>query len=278
LSKEDQTKVTCRTTKPIAICIFIAPSGATFDTKASIKEGGRVSFINSDTECGVKINPFRKDDAGEWRCNITVITNNFMTRNGTATTELIAAASTVTKDDSKWEGRGGGEAQFLCVSSLRISHCFFITPSGSTLRLKPGMSYEDGRIAFLGSDSTSECGVKLKTVKEKDVGEWRCLMTALTADLEVRNTSRGSVLTLEGAGSSLSSLSVAITVSVVLVIVAIITLVVCCKRKSTPLQNKEDSLDKNSGETWVVDNVQDTSAERSREQTNYFDPSYDYMG
>jgi len=101
-------------------------------------------------------------------------------------------------------------------------------------------------------------------------------MTALTADLEVRNTSRGSVLTLGDAGPS--SLSVAITVSVVMVIVAIITLVVCCKRKSTPHQNKEDSFDKNSGETWVVDNVQDTSAERSREQTNYFDPSYDYMG
>ena len=63
----DQTKITCRTAKPIAICIFIAPSGALFDTKASVKEGGRVSYINSDTECGVKINPFRSEDTGDWR-------------------------------------------------------------------------------------------------------------------------------------------------------------------------------------------------------------------
>ena len=63
----DLTEITCRTTKPIAICIFIAPSGATFDTKASIEKGERVSYINSDTECGIKISNFRNDDAGDWR-------------------------------------------------------------------------------------------------------------------------------------------------------------------------------------------------------------------
>ena len=52
---------------------------------------------------------------------------------------------------------------------------------------------------------------------------------------------------------------------------------VVCKRK-TPNQNKEDSFDKNQEETQVVDNVQDTSAQRGRGTDNYFDPSYDYMG
>ena len=50
---------------------------------------------------------------------------------------------------------------------------------------------------------------------------------------------------------------------------------VVCKRK-TPHQNKEDSFDKNQEETQVVDNVQDTSAQRGKGTD--FDPSYDYMG
>ena len=50
---------------------------------------------------------------------------------------------------------------------------------------------------------------------------------------------------------------------------------VVCKRK-TPHQNKEDSFDKNPEETQVVDNVQDTSAQRGKGTD--FDPSYDYMG
>ena len=63
----DQTEITCRTTKPIAICIFIAPSGAIFDTKASIEEGERINYINSDTDCGIKISNVRNYDAGDWR-------------------------------------------------------------------------------------------------------------------------------------------------------------------------------------------------------------------
>ena len=31
-------------------------------------------------------------------------------------------------------------------------------------------------------------------------------------------------------------------------------------------------------ETWTADNVQNTATEKSREQTVYYDPSYDYMG
>ena len=56
----------------------------------------------------------------------------------------------------------------------------------------------------------------------------------------------------------------------------------CCKKKSVP-QKKEEEEDKwnkkkvSFEETWTTDNVRDPSEERGRDETSYFDPSYDYM-
>ena len=78
------------------------------------------------------------------RCNITVITSNSKTRNGSATTVMTVAKSTgeiffslmlftreknlVTKEDVKWRGAVGGDAQLLYTSKLKIIFCNFLTP------------------------------------------------------------------------------------------------------------------------------------------------------
>ena len=92
----------------------------------------------------------------------------------------------MTKEDDNWRSAVGGEAQLLCTSKLKIIFCTFLTPrfyqnvchivmlwsSGETLRLKPGKSYEEGRISFFGSNPNAQCGIKLNSVEEKDFGEW----------------------------------------------------------------------------------------------------------
>ena len=51
-------------------------------------------------------------------------------------------------------------------------------------------------------------------------------------------------------------------------------------RKSKAAQNGNDrEKDGNTEEMWTAGNVREkSSSERIREETSYFDPSYDYMG
>ena len=93
----------------------------------------------------------------------------------------------MTKDESKWKGRIGKGAQLLCSSSQEIIFCTFITPryykilsndqmgcSGLALQLGPNTEdHEDGRISYFGSDPESQCGISLRSVEEKDLGEWK---------------------------------------------------------------------------------------------------------
>ena len=50
------------------------------------------------------------------------------------------------------------------------------------------------------------------------------------------------------------------------------------KKKSESPDKKEESFDKKQGEVGTADNIKDTSAEKGKEDANYFDPCYDYMG
>ena len=60
--------------------------------------------------------------------------------------------------------------------------------------------------------------------------------------------------------------------------------VMCCCRKKLVPQKKEEEEEKwnkkkvSFKETWTTtDNARDPSEERGRDETSYFDPSYDYM-
>merc|ERR1719507_427584 len=124
----DQTKLACKADLPIAICSFIAPDGKMYGPKTSAKDR-RITYRRnrSKTRCAININPIEEGDSGTWRCNIKVITKDSHTRDGMAITDVTVAASTVTKDEEKWRGRVGGEAQLLCTSKLKIVHCSFVT-------------------------------------------------------------------------------------------------------------------------------------------------------
>ena len=53
----------------------------------------------------------------------------------------------------------------------------------------------------------------------------------------------------------------------------------CCRKKSARVEKKkEEDVANQKEEMWTTDNVRDPSEKRSRDETSYFDPSYDYMG
>lgn len=76
------------------------------------------------------------------------------------------------------EVREGEEAILSCTTPSEILFCTFRSPTYETFTMKPGIPYEDGRIVFHGTDEKKECGLKITNVKEKDNGEWKCLLTA----------------------------------------------------------------------------------------------------
>jgi len=76
------------------------------------------------------------------------------------------------------EVREGEEAILSCTTPSEILFCTFRSPTDETFTMKPGIPYEDGRIVFHGTDEKKECGLKITNVKEKDNGEWKCLLTA----------------------------------------------------------------------------------------------------
>ena len=72
----------------------------------------------------------------------------------------------------------GDVAVLSCSASpntiiAKKTFCTFLSPSGDILNLEPGVSHEFGRISYGGKDVTTECGVKINRVVEKDYGDWR---------------------------------------------------------------------------------------------------------
>jgi len=61
--------------------------------------------------------------------------------------------------------------------------------------MKPGLPYEDGRIVYHGTDEKKECGLKVTNVKEKDNGEWKCLITALL-DGSAKKGEKAAIITV----------------------------------------------------------------------------------
>jgi len=77
------------------------------------------------------------------------------------------------------EVKEGEEAILRCTTPSDILFCTFTSPEGKTMNMKKGLAYGDnGRIEFHGEDETKECGLRIIDVKEKDNGEWKCLLTA----------------------------------------------------------------------------------------------------
>jgi len=93
------------------------------------------------------------------------------------------------------EVREGEEAILSCTTPSDILFCTFRSPSDETFNMKPGLPYEDGRIVYHGTDEKKECGLKVTNVKEKDNGEWKCLITALL-DGSAKKGEKAAIITV----------------------------------------------------------------------------------
>jgi len=93
------------------------------------------------------------------------------------------------------EVREGEEAILTCTTPSDILFCTFRSPTDETFTMKPGIPYEDGRIVYHGEDEKRECGLKITDVKEKDNGEWKCLLTALL-DGSAKKGEKAAIITV----------------------------------------------------------------------------------
>jgi len=93
------------------------------------------------------------------------------------------------------EVREGEEAILSCTTPSDILFCTFRSPTDETFTMKPGVPYEDGRIVYHGTDEKKECGLKITDVKEKDNGEWKCLLTAIL-DGSAKKGEKAAIITV----------------------------------------------------------------------------------
>jgi len=93
------------------------------------------------------------------------------------------------------EVREGEEAILSCTTPSDILFCTFRSPTDETFTMKPGIPYEEGRIVYHGADEKKECGLKITNVKEKDNGEWKCLLTALL-DGQAKKGEKAALITV----------------------------------------------------------------------------------
>jgi len=93
------------------------------------------------------------------------------------------------------EVREGEEAILSCTTPSEIVFCTFRSPTDETFTMKKGIPYEEGRIVYHGDDEKKECGLKITDVKEKDNGEWKCLLTALL-DGSAKKGEKAAIITV----------------------------------------------------------------------------------
>eukprot|EP00092_Neocalanus_flemingeri_P005488 GFUD01005918.1.p1 GENE.GFUD01005918.1~~GFUD01005918.1.p1 ORF type:complete len:548 (-),score=136.63 GFUD01005918.1:677-2320(-) len=93
------------------------------------------------------------------------------------------------------EVREGEEAILSCTTPSDILFCTFRSPTDETFTMKSGLPYEEGRIVYHGEDEKRECGMKITDVKEKDNGEWKCLLTALL-DGQAKKGEKAAIITV----------------------------------------------------------------------------------
>jgi len=93
------------------------------------------------------------------------------------------------------EVREGEEAILSCTTPSDILFCTFRSPTDETFVMKAGVPYEGGRIVYHGTDEQKECGLKITDVKEKDNGEWKCLLTAML-DGSAKKGEKAAIITV----------------------------------------------------------------------------------
>lgn len=69
------------------------------------------------------------------------------------------------------------EADLSCTTNVPITFCTFISPGGEIFQITEKINY--GRISYMGQDATTDCGIKIKNVVDKDNGKWRCEITSI---------------------------------------------------------------------------------------------------
>ena len=68
----------------------------------------------------------------------------------------------------------GERVSLICkTASADIKLCHFVDPSGQQWGLRPGVTYQEGRISFPGQQVKNTCGITINSTQEKDNGIWR---------------------------------------------------------------------------------------------------------
>jgi len=93
------------------------------------------------------------------------------------------------------EVREGEEAILSCTTPSDILFCTFRSPTDETFTMAKSIPYEEGRIVYHGTDEKRECGMKITNVKEKDNGEWKCLVSALL-DGNAKTGEKSAIITV----------------------------------------------------------------------------------
>jgi len=93
------------------------------------------------------------------------------------------------------EVREGEEAILSCTTPSDILFCTFRSPTDQTFTMAKSIPYEEGRIVYHGTDEKRECGMKITNVKEKDNGEWKCLVSALL-DGNAKTGEKSAIITV----------------------------------------------------------------------------------
>ena len=83
------------------------------------------------------------------------------------------------------EVRMGDEVKLICTTSHKIQSCAFTAPDGTIDGTNVFGSYigDDGRSIY--EDDSTECGLRIASVEEKDNGEWKCSITTIKDGLRV---------------------------------------------------------------------------------------------
>jgi len=72
----------------------------------------------------------------------------------------------------------GDEVELVCSSEFEALGCSFRSPDQTAYNLIKGAKYEQGRVGQSETGNAKDCAMKITDIKESDIGEWECTITA----------------------------------------------------------------------------------------------------
>jgi len=86
--------------------------------------------------------------------------------------------------------RIGDEVKLICSSEQEKAACSFTSPSGRSYTMRKGNYYDNSRLqADETKNSLHDCTMLITSIKESDMGTWRCNMTTSTPFYQIGTNS-----------------------------------------------------------------------------------------